>query len=65
MRKHTRPDVLSIVQYAIVFCTRYRLPVLQDPALAVRLEALLREKARELGLTLREVRVAVDHVTLV
>lgn len=47
----------------LVWCPKYRRPVLQT-AVASRLEALLREKARELELTVHALEIMPDHVHL-
>jgi putative transposase len=47
----------------MVFCPKYRRPVLVD-AVQPRLEELLRVKARELGATLHALEIMPDHVHL-
>ena len=47
----------------LVWCPKYRRPVLQT-AVASRLEALLREKGRELELTVHALEIMPDHVHL-
>jgi len=51
------------LKYHIVWCPKYRRPVLDGPV-AERLEALLAEKAAELGLTIHALEVMPDHVHL-
>ncbi len=49
--------------YHLVFCPKYRKPVLQGPV-AERLKALLAVKAQELKATLHTLEVRPDHVHL-
>ena len=49
------------LKYHIVWCPKYRRPVL-DGAVAERLKALLAEKAAELGLTIHALEVMPDHI---
>lgn len=51
------------LKYHVVWCPKYRRPVLEKPVDS-RLKALLRQKARELGLTIHELEVMPDHVHL-
>jgi putative transposase len=51
------------LKYHIVWCPKYRRPVLVGEV-ADRLKALLAEKASELGLTIRALEVMPDHVHL-
>jgi putative transposase len=51
------------LKYHIVWCPKYRLPVLVKPV-DVRLKALLRTVAKERGLVLHTVEVMPDHVHL-
>src|SRR5262249_34169449 len=51
------------LKYHLVWCPKYRRPVLVD-AVADRLTELLHEKARELGLTIHALDVMPDHVHL-
>jgi putative transposase len=51
------------LKYHIVWCPKYRRPVLEG-AVADRLNALLAEKADELGLTIHALEVRPDHVHL-
>ena len=54
---------VSSLHYHIVWCPKYRRPVLGG-AVTPTLEALLREKAAELGLEIRSLSVQPDHVHL-
>jgi putative transposase len=49
------------LKYHLVFCPKYRRPVLVD-AVAARLKALLLQKADEIGATLHALEVMPDHV---
>jgi putative transposase len=49
------------LKYHIVWCPKYRRPVLVD-AVADRLRALLAEKSAELGMTIHALEVMRDHV---
>lgn len=51
------------LKYHIVWCPKYRRPVLVDPV-AGRLRALLAEKADELGMTIHALEIMPDHVHL-
>ena len=51
------------LKYHIVWCPKYRRPVLVGEV-AERLEALLAEKAAELGMTIHALEVMPDHVHL-
>lgn len=51
------------LKYHIVWCPKYRRPVLVQPV-DVRLKALLRLKAEQLELTIHEMEVMSDHVHL-
>jgi putative transposase len=51
------------LKYHIVWCPKYRRPVLVKPV-DVRLKALLRLKAEQLELTIHEMQVMSDHVHL-
>jgi putative transposase len=51
------------LKYHIVWCPKYRRPVLVD-AVADRLRDLLAEKAAELGMTVHALEVMPDHVHL-
>lgn len=51
------------LKYHIVWCPKYRRPVLVKPV-DVRLKALLRLKAEQLELTIHEMEVMPDHVHL-
>lgn len=60
--KHGRGYVYSI-QYHVVFCTKYRKPVLAGDV-ASEIERVLREVAREGGFEVAELAVQPDHVHL-
>lgn len=49
------------LKYHLVWCPKYRRPVLVEPV-AARLKALLHEKAAEIGATLHALEVMPDHV---
>jgi putative transposase len=49
------------LKYHVVWCPKYRRPVLVD-AVADRLRALLAQKAAELGMTIHSLEVLPDHV---
>jgi putative transposase len=49
--------------YHLVWCPKYRRPVLVEE-IAARLRALLVEKAAELGMTIRALEIMPDHVHL-
>ena len=51
------------LKYHIVWCPKYRRPVLVD-AIADRLRALLAEKSAELGMAIQSVEVMPEHVHL-
>ena len=51
------------LKYHVVWCPKYRRSVLVKP-IDVRLKALLRQKAEELGLTIHVMEVMPDHVHL-
>ena len=51
------------LKYHIVWCPKYRRPVLVD-AVAGRLRGLLAEKSAELGMTIHAREVLLDHVHL-
>jgi putative transposase len=51
------------LRYHVVWCPKYGRPVLVEPVSA-RLKDLLRQKARELGLTIHTMEVMSDHVHL-
>lgn len=51
------------LKYHIVWCPKYRRPVL-DEQVAPRLEKLLREKAAELEMTVHALEIMPDHVHL-
>jgi putative transposase len=51
------------LKYHIVWCPKYRRPVLDDDV-AARLEVLLREKADTLDMTVHTLEIMPDHVHL-
>ena len=51
------------LKYHVVWCPKYRRPVLVKP-IDVRLKVLLRQKAEDLGLTVHTMEVMPDHVHL-
>lgn len=51
------------LKYHVVWCPKYRRPVLVD-AVAERLRVLLGEKANELGMTIHALEIMPDHVHL-
>jgi putative transposase len=53
----------SSLKYHIVWCPKYRRPVLVD-TVADRLRVLLAERAAELGMTIHALEVMPDHVHL-
>lgn len=60
--RHTSGGV-SNLNYHIVFCPKYRLPVLVDDV-AADLESLIREKAQELEVEVKHLAIKPDHVHL-
>ena len=60
--RKNRGAVFSL-KYHLVWCPKYRLPVLEG-AVAQRLLVLLREKATEMNATIRALEVMPDHVHL-
>ncbi len=58
--RHTSGGV-SNLNYHLVWCPKYRLPVLVDEA-AEDLRTLLEEKAEELGVEAKHIAVKPDHV---
>jgi putative transposase len=57
----TNPGATFSLKYHIVWCPKYRRPVLVD-AVAERLSVLLAEKSAELGMTIHSLEVMPDHV---
>ncbi len=63
-RRYTKnTGAVFSLKYHLVWCPKYRRPVLTD-AVADRLGALLAEKADELGMTIHALEVMPDHVHL-
>jgi putative transposase len=58
------PGAVFSLKYHVVWCPKYRRPVLVDDV-AGRLRVLLTEKAGELGMTIHALDVMPDHVHLV
>lgn len=54
---------VSNLNYHLVFCPKYRLPVLMDDV-AADLERLIREKAEELEVEVKHLAIKPDHVHL-
>jgi REP-associated tyrosine transposase len=63
MRYRKSSGCVYSLKYHLVWCPKYRSRVLID-TVAVRLEALLREKAAELGTEIHALEVRPDHVHL-
>jgi putative transposase len=63
MQSRTTSGGVSNLNYHLVFCPKYRIPVLVDDV-AEDLEALLREKAVELGVEIKHLSIQPDHVHL-
>ena len=51
------------ISYHIIWCTKYRRPILDDEV-QVKLKELLNAKADELGITIETMEVMTDHVHL-
>ena len=60
--RHTSGAV-SNLNYHLVWCPKYRIPVLVDEV-ATELNALLREKAQELDVQVKHLVIKPDHVHL-
>jgi len=60
---HTDHSIVYSCHYHVIFCPKYRRPVLID-AVATRLKELVREKQAEYGYTVMEMEVMPDHVHL-
>jgi putative transposase len=60
-----RPNLGAVfsLQYHLVWCPKYRRPVLAD-GVAERLKTLVHQKAAEIGATLHALDVLPDHVRL-
>lgn len=63
MGYRTTSGGVSNLNYHLVWCPKYRLPVLTGDV-AADLERLLREKAAELGVEVKHLSVQPDHVHL-
>jgi putative transposase len=57
------PGAVFRLKYHVVWCPKYRRPVLVKPV-AARLKELLRLKAEQLELTIHQMQVMPDHVHL-
>lgn len=60
---HTDHSIVYSCQYHVIFCPKYRRPVLGE-AVAARLKELLLAKQGEYGYTVMEMDVMPDHVHL-
>lgn len=60
---HTDHSIVYSCQYHVIFCPKYRRPVLVD-AVAARLKELVLEKQVEYGYTVMQMEVMPDHVHL-
>lgn len=63
MEYRTTSGGVSNLNYHLVWCPKYRLPVLIGDV-ATELETLLRDKATELGVEVKHLSVQPDHVHL-
>jgi REP-associated tyrosine transposase len=65
MKDRWRTSSTSVfnIGYHLIWCPKYRRPVLVGPA-AKRLKELLREKATTIGATIKSLEVMPDHVHL-
>ncbi|MGF1473906.1 MAG: IS200/IS605 family transposase [Rubrobacteraceae bacterium] len=63
MEYRTTSGAVSNLNFHLVWCPKYRLPVLTGDV-ATELDALLREKAAELGVEVKHLSVQPDHVHL-
>jgi putative transposase len=62
-RSAKNADAVFSLKYHLVWCPKYRRPVLVD-AVAGRLRGLLAEQTTELGMTIHAMEVVPDHVHL-
>lgn len=62
-RLKRKPHVVYNLSYHLVWCPKYRRPVLVDE-IATRLEEILLEKAEELSVTVESLSIQPDHVHL-
>ena len=60
---HTDHSIVYSCQYHVIFCPKYRRPVLND-AVAARMKELVFAKQSEYGYTVIEMEVLPDHVHL-
>lgn len=62
-RYHSNHSLVYSCQYHVIFCPKFRRPVLSEP-IAERLQALILEKQQAYGYTVLEMEVMPDHVHL-
>ncbi len=60
---HTDHSIVYSCQYHVIFCPKYRRPVLSD-AVAARMKELVLEKQKEYGYIVMEMEIMPDHVHL-
>ncbi len=60
---HTDHSIVYSCQYHVIFCPKYRRPVLED-AVANRMKELILSKQDEYGYTVMSIEVMSDHVHL-
>jgi putative transposase len=60
---HTDHSIVYSCQYHVIFCPKYRRPVLND-SVSARMKELVLEKQEEYGFTVMEMEVMPDHVHL-
>lgn len=60
---HTDHSIVYSCQYHVIFCPKYRRPVLNE-SVSVRMKELVLEKQAEYGYTVMEMEVMPDHVHL-
>jgi putative transposase len=60
LKRYTSAHAVFSLSYHIVFCPKYRRPVLSP--LEEELKALFQEKAMEMGLTIKAMEIMPDHV---
>jgi putative transposase len=58
---HTNHSIVYSCRYHVIFCPKYRRPVLVD-AVAARLKELVLDKQDEYGYTVLDIEVMPDHV---
>jgi putative transposase len=62
-RYHSNHSLVYSCQYHVIFCPKFRRPVLSEP-IAARLKALILEKQETYGYTVLDMEVMPDHVHL-